>query len=309
MRLLKKHGLWGIFFFCFLGKSHAQFYTESNWGFKVGAVMAIGTKFQRVGLSLQTYYLYNFVQANAEVRSYVNFKNLGPKRKYAEFVTSGGIVFGYGPKQSCYNPFLSSVSNQTGYTYSFAYAYNAYWPCKIKTRQQTGTLALQFNNFSIISENDILGHTYYDRFRTGAFLLQYQYQNKYQFALNCSMWTGQMGNKITGDPNFPAGYMDTTNGAYTHYSHGLLSAQVKTYLDQGQNVQANIGLDAEQVRNFVQNKLIHDMIFIPRKWFKPKNAHIPMLDREGNQYLYKDGQQIKKTELYWNVFSNASLFY
>lgn len=240
---------------------------------------------------------------------YRSFINLAPAADYNEIVTSAGLVFGYGNKRESYNPFLSNISNQTGYTHSVAYSYNAYWPQKVKTRQQTGTLTLQFTDFSIISENDILGHSFYDRFRTGAFLLQYQYQNKYQFALNCTMWTGQMGNKIMGNRHFPAGYMDTTGGVYTNYSHGLLSAQVKMYADQGQNLQANLGVDAEQVRNFVQNKLIHDLIFIPRKWYKPINSHIPMLDTEDNQYLYKEGQKIKKPELYFNLFSNAALFY
>ena len=269
---------------------------NNTWGFNIGAVFALGNKFQRLGLTFQSYYLINFVQVNAEVRFYQNMKNLGPRALYGEMVTSAGLVLGYGPKQECYNPFLSNISNQTGYTNSVAYSYNAYWPRHVKTRQQTGTIALQFNNFSIISENDILGHTYFDRFRTGAFLLQYQYKNRYQFAVNCTMWTGQMGKQIKDNPNFPAGYMDTTGAIYAMQSHGLLSAQFKMYLDQGQNLQANLGVDAEQVRNFVQNKLIHDMIFIPRKWNKAKNSHIPMLDTEGNQYLYKENQKIKKPE-------------
>jgi len=287
----------------------AQLVQYSNYGFNIGIVMALGNKFQRLGITLQTYYIYNFTQLNAEVRFYHNFKNLGPTTQYGEMVTSAGAVFGYGPKQECFNPFLSSISNQTGYTNSVGYSYNAYWPHKIKTRQQTGTIALQFNNFSIISENDILGHTYFDRFRTGAFLLQYQYKNRYQFAFNCTLWTGQMGNQVKDHPNFPSGCMDTTGSVYPKYSHGLLSAQFKMYLDQGQNLQTNIGVDAEQVRNFVQNKLIHDLVFIPRKWFKPINCHIPMLDTAGNQYLYNPGQKIKKPEVYWNVFSAASIFY
>ena len=286
----------------------AQMVQQANWGFTVGAVMALGNKFQRLGISLQTYYFYNIAQVNAEVRFYHNFKNLGPIRQYGEIVTSAGLVIGYGPKQDLHNPFLSSVSNQTGYTNSVAYSYNAYFN-KIKTKQQTGTLALQFNTFSIISENDILAHPYFDRFRTGAFLLQYQYKNLYQFAVNCTMWTGQLGNQVKGNPNFPNGCMDTTGSVYPKFSHGLLSAQFKMALDQGQNFQANLGIDAEQVRNFVQNRLIHDMIFIPRKWFKPINCHIPMLDTEGNQYLYNPGQKIKKPELYWNVFSGAAAFY
>ena len=104
-------------------------------------------------------------------------------------------------------------------------------------------------------------------------------------------------------------YMDTVRGVYTQYSHGLLSAQVKYNLGYSQNVQLNAGVDAEQVRNAVQNKVIHDMPFIPRKWNKAKNCYIPMLDSEGGQYLYRPGQRIKPPRLYLNLFSNASVFY
>ncbi|MGZ3861742.1 MAG: polymorphic toxin type 23 domain-containing protein [Bacteroidia bacterium] len=294
---------------CFAFKSKAQLLTNKNWGFNVGVILCDGNKFQRIGLTFQSYYIYNFAQVNAELRIYHNMLNLGPSDQYGEITGSAGLVCGYGQKLDGHNPFLSSISNQTGYANSVGYSYNVYCPRKMQTKQQTGTIALQFKDFSVISENDILGHTFYDRFRTGAILLQYQYQNKYQFAVNCTMWTGQMGNRMMGNPHFPAGYMDTTGGKYTHYSSGLLSLQAKAYMDYGQNVQANVGMDAEQVRNFVQNKLIHDMVFIPRSWFKRNNAYIPMVDSEGNQYLYKDGQKIRGVEPYINVFTNAALFY
>jgi len=51
------------------------------------------------------------------------------------------------------------------------------------------------------------------------------------------------------------------------------------------------------------------MIFIPRKWHKQINCHIPMLDEKGEQYLYQKDQKIKRVNLYWNAFSNPSLFY
>ncbi len=308
MPTLKKYFISFLLWACLSVNGFAQLFTNTNWGFNIGGVMALGNKFQRIGITFQAYYFYEFAQVNAEIRLYQNFKNLGPKKLYSEIVGSAGIVLGYGPKQESYNPFLSNISNQTGYTNSVGYSYNAYFN-KVKTKQQTGILALQFSNFSVISENDILARPYLDRFRTGAFLLQYQHENKFQFALNCSMWTGQMGHQIKDNPNFPSGYMDTTGGVYTNFSHGLLSAQFKMYLDGGQNFQGNLGVDAEKVRNFVQNKLIHDMIFIPKKWFTRINSHVPMLDTTGNQYLYNPRQKIKKPEFYWNVFSGAAAFY
>jgi len=169
---------------------------------------------------------------------------------------------------------------------------------------------LQFGDISLIGENDLFSQPLLDKFRTGAFLIQYQYKNLFQSAINCTMWTGKMGNAVRDDKEFPyVGYIDTTGGIYTQYSHGLLSTQIKFNIGYGQNAQLNLGVDAEQVRNAVQNRLVHDMIFLPRKWRKSINCHLPMIDNEGNQYLYKKNQKIRKPELYWNVFSDASLFY
>jgi hypothetical protein len=103
--------------------------------------------------------------------------------------------------------------------------------------------------------------------------------------------------------------MDTTNGVYTRYSSGLLSAQCKVALANGQNLQANAGIDAEQVRDLVQNRAVHDLLPNPKKAHMPINCHIPMLDTQGNQYLYLPGQQIRPSQLYWNAFTGAAAFY
>lgn len=291
-------------------QAKGQLLYSSNWGFNAGVVTALGNRFQRVGLTLQGYYTYRWAQANAEVRLYRSYRNLGPRIRYNELVTSAGLLVGYGGKVWGDNPFLSVVGNQTGYRNSVGYAYNVYFN-RIGTTQRTATIALQFGSVSIITENDIFARSTLDRFRTGAFLLQYQRGSYYQAALNCTMWTGEMGRrKITEDKDFPyAAYMDTAGGRYTQYSHGLMSGQVRTMLPAYQTAQANIGIDAEQVRNAIQNRTMHDMPFLPRKWRNPKNCHIPMIDTAGNPYLYKKGQEIKKAELYWNVFSGAATFY
>lgn len=294
----------GVFTFSF-----SQFYRYESFGFNVGANIAVGNKFQRIGLTLNAYYFYDFIQVNAGLRMYRSLKNLGPNKEYNELVASGGVVVAYGDKQKYFNPFVSVYSNQTKRKYSVAYAYNAYFN-KVKTTQQTGIVAFQFDRISIIGENDILARQILDRFRTGAFLIQYQYKNLFQAAINCTMWTGQMGHQVKNDAQFPyIGYMDTTGGTYTNISHGLLSAQLKFNFGHAQNIQANFGVDAEQVRNAVQNRLIHDMVFIPRKWFTPINCHIPMIDSKGQQFLFRSGQSVRKPEFFWNFQSNAPAFY
>ncbi|WP_317899307.1 polymorphic toxin type 23 domain-containing protein [Aurantibacillus circumpalustris] len=285
--------------------------SEGNLGFNISLNLAFGTHFQRLGLNLHFFYVNDFFQANSEVRVYFNAKNLGPKLSYPELVLSQGLLFGYGAKQyTFFNPFLSSVSNQTSYLNSVAYSYNA-WFNRRKTKQQTGIVAFQFNRISIISENDILARPTLDRFRTAAILIQYQQEDEFQAAINCTMWTGSMGNKhhILQKQVRSGCYMDTVGGVYTNSSHGLISAQIKYNIGYSQNLQANAGIDAEQIRNFVQNKVIHDMPFLPKKWNRSNNCHILMLDENEQPYLYQENQKVRKPKVFLNVFSNANVFY
>lgn len=299
-----------IFFFLigFYSTIFAQLHIGKSYGFNVGFVFAIGTHTQRFGVVLQGYGVYEFAQINASFRVYDNFKDLGPKGEHAELNAALGLCLGYGNKSREKNWFMSSISNQTGYKNSVAYSYNI-WRNKVKTSQVTGIIALQFNHFSIISENDLLAKPALDRFRTGAFLLQYQ-DKHFQYALNCTMWTGQMGDAVRNDSLYPyVGYLSGVGGTHSNLSHGLFSVQVKYANQYVQYLQANAGVDAEQVRNVVQNKIIHDMPFIPKKWNKAQNVHLPMIDTTGNQYLYKKGQKIRKPLLYINGYTSPNIFY
>lgn len=293
---------------CLQQKTQAQLEQENNYGFNVGLVSAIGTHTHRFGVAIQGYYIYNFAQVNASFRLYDNARDLGPRGEHAEISTALGLCLGYGKKNTELNPFINSISNQTGYKNSIAYSYNV-WLNKIKTSQVTGIVALQFNHFSIIAENDLLAKPMLDRFRTGAFLLQYQNGN-FQYAINCTMWTGQLGRSVRNDSLFPyIGYLNANGGVYPNLSHGLLSGQVKYANEYGQYLQGNIGIDAEQVRDVMQNRLIHDMPFIPKKWNNGQNLHLPMIDNEGNQYLYRKNQKIREPKFYMNLFSSPNLFY
>ena len=278
----------------------SQLQLKKHYGFNVGFVSAIGTHVQRFGIVFQGYGVYEFAQINASFRVYDNFRNLGPRGEHTEFNAALGLCLGYGTKTHEKNLFMSSISNQTGYKNSVAYSYNIYRN-KVKTSQVTGTIAFQFNHFSIISENDILAKPILDRFRTGAMVLQYQ-DKHFQYAINATMWTGQLGHEVKNDSLFPGnGYINAEDGVYANLSHGLLSAQVKWANQYGQYLQGNAGLDAEQIRNTLQNKALHDVL--------PKNYHMPMIDTAGNQYLYRPEQKIKKAKLFLNGYTSPNVFY
>lgn len=295
---------------CFCVRAQEIVFNNKNVGINVGANFAIGSHFQRLGLNLNLFYVNEFFQANTELRAYFSFKNLGPQKIYNELVLSQGLVIAYEKKNGYFNPFINSVSNQTGHSSSIGYSYNAYFN-KIKTTQQTGIVSLQFGSVSLLIENDIFARPLLDRFRTGAFLIQYQHLDMFQAALNCTMWTGRMGKQVKNENGHFIGhcYMDTTDGVYSRISHGLLSAQFKYNIGLSQNVQVNVGIDSEKVRNTMQNRLIHDVGFIPASWFTRYNCHIPMIDDKGEQFIYKPDQKIKRPVFYWNIFSNSNLFY
>ncbi|MBL4592622.1 MAG: hypothetical protein JKX68_02270 [Flavobacteriales bacterium] len=289
--------------------SPAQQIHENNYGINGGVIIAFGNKFDRIGININAYYLKNNFQLNSELRVYINFKNLGPKKQYAEAITSLGLVYGYGKSNSDTNYFYTSVSNQTQLTNSIGYSFNYYFNA-IGTSQQTGIVSFQFSQINFIVENDLFAKPKLDRYRTGAFLLQYKHGN-YQYGINSTLFTGHMGNKIK-DENYPYShlYKDTNGGKYTQYSHGLLSAQFQYVSPNSyQKVQGNIGIDSERIRHAIQNRLIHDMIFLPENWRKKNAAHTPMLDENGNQYLFKEGQKIKPASFYFNLYNNPGVFY
>ena len=301
-----------IFLALFLSGINVAFtqeFRESNYGINGGVIIAFGNKIDRIGLSINAYYVKNNFQINPEFRVYFNFKNLGPKKQYIEGLASLGVVYGYGTKKLIdTNFFYSSVSNQTLYNNSVGYSFN-YYINPIGTAQQTGIISLQFDQINFVAENDIFARPRLDRYRTGAFLLQFR-NEKAQFGINSTLFTGQMGAKIN-DENYPHSHLYKNNegGKYTESSHGLLSAQFQYILPNHHKAQANLGFDSEKVRHIIQNRLIHDAIFLPKKWRSKTNAHIPMMDSNGDQYLFKEGQKIKSTTIYYNLYSNPSLFY
>ncbi|HXC06958.1 MAG TPA: polymorphic toxin type 23 domain-containing protein [Bacteroidia bacterium] len=296
----------------------AQSELNAHWGIGVGVVAGLGTHFDRLGVCFKAYYLNEDarIQVNGDLRFYGNVKNLGPSGFSPEVQASLGLVFLYGKKDSLIrNLFLSPISNQSLFSNSVGYSQQVYLN-PVGTGQRTGTVSFQFGKWSLTGENDIFAKPLLDRFRTGALLLQYTADHLHQYGLNCTLWTGEMHHHTEQrSEHFPNGYIDTLGSSFAGYSHGLLSLQVKTLLpfyDQPaltHPAQASIGIDAEQVRNAVQNKFFHDQLFLPSRWRSHTNCDMPMVDNQGQQFLYKPGQKIRAPRLYINGFLNPLLFY
>lgn len=305
-------------FFCWQGLL-AQIPLSTHTGLNFGVSFAVGTHVNRMGLFVETYTVVdNELQLSSSLRFYQSMSGYGPKLSRNEIQLTLGALIGFGPAEANLSPFLSPVSNQTGRAHSFAYAYNFYLD-DIGTSQRTATIAIEVGQFSFIAENDAFADPILDRFRTGTFMLAYE-DGDTRIALNSMLWTGDpasKGRRNIIDDNYPARYgcVDLSNADYGRFSHGILALQVQrrfyTWPDQqlGQIVRFGIGLDAEQIRHAMQNRFIHDAIILPKSWRRFQNRHVPMLDTEGNPYLFHPGQKIRKPRFFAKGEWNPGLFY
>jgi hypothetical protein len=296
---------------------HSARAVDTFFGFSFGLSFSFGTHANRVGLHAAGYYNYAFAQANASVNGYYNLQSYSLKKKGFEFQLGSGIQLGFGRKDSARSPFISVTENNLLQDYSVGYTYLLYVDQQ-KTTQAGGILSVNALDFKFATENDLFGwgDGWRDRYRTGAFLLEYRYQN-FKFALNSTLWTDDYSvSKKILETDFPArfGYKDDRNVNFGNHSMGMFSAQVEyavptNIVPFNQTLKANIGFDGERVRNTIQNKMVHDHYFIPKKWISRNPCHIPMQASDGSQYLYHGDQKIRKTKLYFNLGANEGMFY
>jgi hypothetical protein len=305
---LLKHFLLSFFLFSSVVLA-AQKKNIGNSIFVGGLVFNTGTHVRGFGVFLKTSTLVdNNIQFNSEIRWNYFFRYLGPPVSFHEWQVSGAVLFAYGKKRAQEVLFFGRTINHSGYSNAIAYSYNVYLN-KIGTAQQTGTINLQFGDFYFLHENDLLARPRLDRFRTAAIQVGVEKDN-FRLALTQSNWTGQMGAAIKSSKYPAMGYLDTTNGRYTHYSHGLLYASLEmadSYT--GQQLKIGAGVDAERIRHAVQNRFIHDACLLPASFRNPNNYHIPMLQENGQPYLFEKGQKIKYPREFLMISLNGDVMY
>ncbi len=298
--------------FC-LSYVNAQIKKTDNFLLTAGVVIKGGTIVNRIGFFIRGYYLINRFQFNFCFRPVYNFTSPGTLFSSPELMANLGLTVGYGKSDTIYNKFITSYSNQTGKRHSVSYSYNLYFD-RIETSQRTGIFALEFGKFGIVHENDILGKSRSDRFRSAGVRFYYR-DVDFKYSLNLILWHGNAFDsektKTVTDSDYPArfGYKDISRSKYGKISNGILSGQVSYAIYDFQTIDFSTGINSEYVRHAIQNKAIHDMWFLPAKWIKYKQVHYPMLDTNGLPYLYKPDQKIKPTEFYINFGLNSDTFY
>ncbi|MBK8492497.1 MAG: hypothetical protein IPL49_16820 [Saprospirales bacterium] len=283
---------------------------------QLGLVLVLGHPITRIGVQGQLALTGDFWETTAGLAVHYNFRQYGPPKKGWEVQPRLGVGVGFGPagdfSAARYGGSTVAVA-VVATTYALAYTWTAYLD-QIQTSQFTGTFTFRGGPVFIGIENDAFAlFRPADQFRTGAIRMGY-FHEKWLLEGLVALWHGQTkapGISRQQLPGFPGrwGFRDLSEGLYGRYSNGVAMLRVQYLLPYGQVATAGLGIDAEQVRDFFQNRLVHDLRFVPRKLNRAHNPHYPMLDTNGCPYLYEEGQEVRKARLVWQVGVNGGGVY
>ncbi|MEX2484519.1 MAG: polymorphic toxin type 23 domain-containing protein [Brumimicrobium sp.] len=272
----------------------AQTLQEDDWGLQIGISANFGTHINQLGLKIQGYFRYEFVQINGGNLFLFNASNLADRKNYFETRINLGSVLLAGRRNSVPTFIFDGLNHQSDYEYGLGYNYLWYLD-DAKSSQVSGGFGFHVRQFSLLVENDIFSGNGRDRFRTSYTQLNY-HNELINITLNTQLWTGETwGTKLQEDhkEKHPVGYKDLRNTIYGKKSHGILSVGADYNLYYGNSVSVLIGIDDERIRNGLQNRFMHNKPFLPKKW-RTQNVHYPMLDYRGLPTHSKEDTKMSK---------------
>ena len=294
-----------IFLFFFPVMAWSQHYFRNHFGGSVGLVLNFGTHVNATGINLKGYYTDYFYQLNAGSTVRFSFSSYGNRRMYWENRNAIGIVLLGGKRETEQNFILDGLHHQTNYNLGVGYNYIWYFD-NAGTSQCSGGFGVHVKAFSLLLENDVFAGQGRDRYRTGHVHTSYRYGDL-RFAVGANMWTGETrGSRIEVIPvnNHVHGFKFLEDLPYGRTSHGILYGGIDYRLPYGQTASVQLGIDSEHVRHVLQNKLIHDVIFLPKRWIKKSTPHYPCLDNEGCPTFEKT--DYRKTRLFFQIGTNEN---
>lgn len=281
---------------------NAQNYFPEHFGGSVGLVLNMGTHVDAVGINFKGYYTDYFFQVNAGSTFYFYSKGYAERKMFWENRSTLGLVLLAGKKNTDRNLMLDGLNHQTAYNYGAGYSYIWYFD-NAQTTQRSGSFGIHIKEFSLIHENDLFGGYAHDRFRTGRAYANFRYKN-WQFAAGMFLWTGDSRGakwqRLSMD-KCPNGFSILEDQPYGRTSHGILYASASYHFPYAQTATLRIGLDSERIRHGLQNRLIHDLIFLPKS-VKPSTPHYPRLDPHGCPVF--DVDKIRKDKFYFQLNAN-----
>ncbi len=285
----------------------AQQKSPAHFGGKVGLIYTFGTHTSSIGISLHAYYQQYFYQGNVSSTWTYQLRNLGKRQFYWENRNAIGLLLLGGKRRTFQDFQLGELYHQSHYHNGIGYSYIWYLDSK-KTSQRSGALAIHTKNLSILFENDLFAGQGKDRFRTGALEI-YHLEEGIKYQIGLKLWTGETKGlhwEKEDRKNTPYGYADLSKLPYGKTSHGILYTGIHFELPYLQTGHLHMGIDGEQIRHIIQNRLTHDLIGLPKKMVR-KTPNYPRLNTDGLPVFSKS--EIRKNELYILMGLNANWSY
>lgn len=294
-----------ILFILALNKLEAQSIRvmKSNFGSQFGVLLNLGSHQTSVGLQVKLYVGFDYAQLNVGNTFTWNFQGIGKRKNYFENRAYLGGVVMFGKKESVIDFEIDGLNHQTKTNYGVAFNYLVYTD-NAGTSQLSGAFGLHLKNFSILFENDVFGGQAKDRFRTGMLIFKYR-TSWYKINAGLSIWTGETANsywdKSASFPKMPNGYRSLEDLPYGRTSAGIVYGGVQFLLPSGSFTSMKIGLDSEHFRHAFQNRLTHDLCFLPKN-FDRNTPHYPRLDENGCPTFEKN--KVRKDQFYFQFGLN-----
>ena len=277
-----------------------------QFGFQAGLILDFGSHENEIGIEFNSFGLYKFTQLNLGGRfSFVLNSNGNRKLFWEERIHTGILVLG-GKRSLSPDSYFAGLIHNSSYSNAFGYNYIWYFD-NIGTSQRSGSFGLTINKSSLFFENDVFAGEANDRFRTGH--LQFSYRDKLvRYNAGVNIWTGETRGTPrlkTENVSCPNGFKNLTNLPFGKTSHGVFYIGAQYNLPLSQNIHWRLGFDSEQVRHLFQNRLTHDLIFLPKNF--PRNTpHYPRLDSYGNPVFTKKDRRKDKIYIQFGTNGNWS---
>lgn len=280
----------------------AGFLQAQELGFQVGAVLNLGTHVTNIGFNTQVYVLHKFVQVNVAQSTKINFYSYGKRKNLIEHRLAAGLLLMAGKQNITPDFHYDALNHQSRFQSALGFNYILYNDNR-NTSQLSGAWSLHHNYFSLYFENDVFGGQAKDRFRSGILQFNYRYRDVKYFT-NLYIWTGETAKSIwvrETKPGCPNGYRSLADLPYGKTSHGIWSVGAHVNAGHKQVLTAKAGIDSEQIRHAFQNRISHDLMFLPKS-VKRHTPHYPRLDKNGMPVFTKE--EIRKNRLYLQVNLN-----
>jgi hypothetical protein len=284
-------------YFIILSQENQLFRTGINLKF----IFSLGSHEKSIGIRLNSYLQFHFIQLNGS--SSIQFYNYswGNRRNFFENRTAFGIVGFFGQKNQYIDWNYSTLTKQSPHDYAVSYS-SIWYHDNVGTSQRSGAFGIQIKRLSLWHENDAFAGIATDRFRSGVVNIFWN-DSLYKIGSGIVIWTGETTGvpKLFNPKVYPKSYKILSLLPYGKTSHGVFFSQV-LFKVGGNSVGLQMGLDSEEIRHQIQNKLFHDLPFLPTK-FQNQTPHYPRLNSNGLPVFTKEN--VRKNRFYYSVRLNS----